>query len=133
MELKDEIRQYRRINGYSQAKFSELCGVSYSAVSRIENGKGGLRYSTAKKIRDVLGSGPCENGGKSIQLVSTRERLPEVSGKYLARVACIHDGMVERVTTTLLFRLRHASWEIDGQNVVTYWAELPEPPKDEWL
>lgn len=133
MELRDEIIEYRRINGYTQTEFAKLCGVMQSTISYIENGKGNLRFPTEKKIREVLGSSPCENRVEYIQWVSIRERLPKTRGPFLVRVANIDGGCVTRTIDFVRFYPDRSKWEIRGPRVVTYWTERLNPPKDEWL
>lgn len=53
-EIGARIRALRKDRGLSLEGLAEKCGVASSALSRIENGKGGGTYRTHKRIADAL-------------------------------------------------------------------------------
>lgn len=54
-EIGARIRSLRKQRGLSLEKLAEKCGVASSALSRIENGKGGGTYRTHQRITEALG------------------------------------------------------------------------------
>lgn len=59
METKtsEKIKELRIKKGLSQRELAESCGISYSNLNRIENGKGEASIETLLKLTKVLGGG----------------------------------------------------------------------------
>jgi HTH-type transcriptional regulator / antitoxin HipB len=52
--LKDVIRQHRKLSGLSQAGLAKLAGVGKTAVFDLEHGKETIQLDTLKKVLGVL-------------------------------------------------------------------------------
>ncbi|MCF0125899.1 MAG: helix-turn-helix transcriptional regulator [Clostridia bacterium] len=52
------IREYRLSHGLTQDKLSEQLDISLKYISRLENGKGGIKTETLIKCINVLGISP---------------------------------------------------------------------------
>lgn len=55
MELKDIMRERRKVFCLTQQDLAEMAQVSMATVKDIERGQGNPSLSTIKKILDVLG------------------------------------------------------------------------------
>lgn len=53
-ELKNVVRQHRRLSGLSQAELAKLAGVGKTVVFDIEHGKESVRFDTLKKVLAAL-------------------------------------------------------------------------------
>lgn len=52
------LKAYRKAQGFSQEDFSEMIGITVSALSKIECGKNYPKYPTIEKIIEVLNIPP---------------------------------------------------------------------------
>lgn len=50
----EQLRMARAAVGLGVRELGEMAGVSFTTISRFENGKSGLQLSTAEAIRKVL-------------------------------------------------------------------------------
>ena len=53
-ELKDIVRQHRRLSGLSQSGLAKLAGVGKTVVYDIEHGKESIQFDTLKKVFEAL-------------------------------------------------------------------------------
>lgn len=53
--LGNEIRKMREGRGYTQSKFSEMCGISRAYYGRIERGEYNVTVEMCQRIADALG------------------------------------------------------------------------------
>ena len=53
-DLKDVVREHRRLSGLSQAELAKLAGVGKTVVFDIEHGKESVQYDTLKKVLAAL-------------------------------------------------------------------------------
>jgi y4mF family transcriptional regulator len=53
-ELKDIVRQHRRVSGLSQSALAKLAGVGKTVVFDIEHGKESVQFDTLKKVLAAL-------------------------------------------------------------------------------
>jgi HTH-type transcriptional regulator / antitoxin HipB len=53
-DLKDVVRQHRRLTGLSQAELAKLAGVGKTVVFDIEHGKESVQFDTLKKVLAAL-------------------------------------------------------------------------------
>ncbi len=53
-DLKNTVRQHRRLSGLSQAELAKLAGVGKTVVFDIEHGKESVRFDTLKKVLAAL-------------------------------------------------------------------------------
>jgi len=53
-ELKDIVRQHRRVSGLSQSELAKLAGVGKTVVFDIEHGKESIQFDTLKKVLAAL-------------------------------------------------------------------------------
>ncbi len=54
-EIGARIRALRKERNLSLEQLAQKCGVAFSALSRIENGKGGGTYRTHRRVSEALG------------------------------------------------------------------------------
>ncbi len=54
IELKDMIKQHRRLSGLTQAELAKLAGVGKTVIFDIEHDKKTVQLDTLKKILNVL-------------------------------------------------------------------------------
>ncbi len=52
--LKDTVRQHRRLSGLTQAQLAKLAGVGKTVVFDIEHGKESVQFDTLKKVLAAL-------------------------------------------------------------------------------
>lgn len=53
--MKDMLREYRIRRGYTLEQLSEICGISWRNLQRIENGKyKGAKFETIQKLFIIL-------------------------------------------------------------------------------
>jgi transcriptional regulator with XRE-family HTH domain len=52
--LAANVKKYRKQAGLSQERLSELCGLHYSYVGRLERNAGNPELSTLKRLADQL-------------------------------------------------------------------------------
>ena len=57
-KLGRRIQELRKQKGLSQEKFSELVGISPSAMSSVETGKSFMSFANLEKTMEVLGVKP---------------------------------------------------------------------------
>ena len=53
-DLKDIVRNHRRLSGLSQAELAKLAGVGKTVVFDIEHGKESIQFDTLKKVLAAL-------------------------------------------------------------------------------
>ena len=53
-ELKDVVREHRRVSGLSQSELAKLAGVGKTVVFDIEHGKESVQFDTLKKVLAAL-------------------------------------------------------------------------------
>ena len=53
-DLKEVIREHRRLSGLSQAGLARLAGVGKTVVFDIEHGKESVQWDTLQKVLGVL-------------------------------------------------------------------------------
>ena len=53
-ELKDIVRQHRRLSGLSQSELAKLAGVGKTVIFDIEHGKESVQFDTLKKVLRAL-------------------------------------------------------------------------------
>jgi len=53
-DLKDIVRNHRRLSGLSQAELAKLAGVGKTVVFDIEHGKESVQFDTLKKVLTAL-------------------------------------------------------------------------------
>ena len=53
-ELKDIVRQHRRLTGLSQSELAKLAGVGKTVIFDIEHGKESVQFDTLKKVLGAL-------------------------------------------------------------------------------
>jgi len=53
-DLKNIVRQHRRLSGLSQAGLAKLAGVGKTVVFDIEHGKESIQFDTLKKVLAAL-------------------------------------------------------------------------------
>jgi y4mF family transcriptional regulator len=53
-DLKDIVREHRRVSGLSQAKLANLAGVGKTVIFDIEHGKESVQFDTLKKVLAAL-------------------------------------------------------------------------------
>jgi len=53
-DLKNIVRQHRRLSGLSQAGLAKLAGVGKTVVFDIEHGKESVQFDTLKKVLTAL-------------------------------------------------------------------------------
>jgi transcriptional regulator with XRE-family HTH domain len=59
-QLGANIRRIRREAGLSQMELSDLCGLHFSEISRLERGRRDAQLSTIVKLARGLGVSPAE-------------------------------------------------------------------------
>lgn len=55
IELKEQLKNFRKAEGLTQKKFADELGISQVHISRIENGSAGLSKSLETKILSIIG------------------------------------------------------------------------------
>ena len=58
IEIGEKIREYRLKNNLTQKELAEELDLTEKYVSRIENGKGGVKIETLTKAMNLLGMSP---------------------------------------------------------------------------
>jgi HTH-type transcriptional regulator / antitoxin HipB len=53
-DLKNVVRQHRRLSGLSQSELARLAGVGKTVVFDIEHGKESVQFDTLKKVLGAL-------------------------------------------------------------------------------
>lgn len=53
-EIKDIVREHRRVSGLSQSELAKLAGVGKTVVFDIEHGKESIQFDTLKKVLAAL-------------------------------------------------------------------------------
>jgi y4mF family transcriptional regulator len=53
-DLKNIIRQHRRLSGLSQSELAKLAGVGKTVIYDIEHGKESIQFDTLKKVLNAL-------------------------------------------------------------------------------
>jgi y4mF family transcriptional regulator len=53
-DLKNVVRQHRRLSGLSQAALAKLAGVGKTVVFDIEHGKESVQFDTLRKVLAAL-------------------------------------------------------------------------------
>ena len=53
-DLKNVVRQHRRLSGLSQAELAKLAGVGKTVIFDIEHGKESVQFDTLKKVLSAL-------------------------------------------------------------------------------
>jgi HTH-type transcriptional regulator / antitoxin HipB len=53
-DLKNVVRQNRRLSGLSQIQLAKLAGVGKTVIFDIEHGKESIQFDTLKKVLAVL-------------------------------------------------------------------------------
>ena len=54
MKIRNRIKKYRKLNGYSQEQLAELIDCSREHIARIENGKINIGLSNFIKLAEVF-------------------------------------------------------------------------------
>ena len=52
--LKNIVREHRRLSGLSQSQLAKLAGVGKTVIFDIEHGKESVQFDTLKKVLDAL-------------------------------------------------------------------------------
>ena len=55
LQLGTLIRERRKSLKITQTELAKLCNLSLNGISKIEQGKSDIRFSTLQKIGDILG------------------------------------------------------------------------------
>ena len=53
-DLKNVVRDHRRLSGLSQSQLAKLAGVGKTVIFDIEHGKESVQFDTLKKVLDAL-------------------------------------------------------------------------------
>jgi len=53
-ELKDIVRQHRRLSGLSQTELAKLAGVGKTVIFDLEHGKESIQFDTLRKVLAAL-------------------------------------------------------------------------------
>jgi y4mF family transcriptional regulator len=53
-DLKNIVREHRRLSGLSQSQLAKLAGVGKTVIFDIEHGKESVRFDTLKKVLTAL-------------------------------------------------------------------------------
>ena len=53
-DLKNIVREHRRLSGLSQSQLAKLAGVGKTVIFDIEHGKESVQFDTLKKVFDAL-------------------------------------------------------------------------------
>lgn len=53
-DLKNVVRQHRRLSGLSQSQLAKLAGVGKTVIFDIEHGKESIQFDTLKKVLGAL-------------------------------------------------------------------------------
>jgi len=53
-DLKNIVREHRRLSGLSQSQLAKLAGVGKTVIFDIEHGKESVQFDTLKKVLDAL-------------------------------------------------------------------------------
>ena len=53
-DLKNVVREHRRLSGLSQSQLAKLAGVGKTVIFDIEHGKESIQFDTLKKVLNAL-------------------------------------------------------------------------------
>jgi transcriptional regulator with XRE-family HTH domain len=103
-ELGDQIADWRRAKGFTQAQLESIAGLAHNALSRIENNQVSPRLTTIERIAAALGLSIEELQFRKPREVPTEVR--EESAEYLVNRLSVLDekrrGSILKAFHTLL-------------------------------
>lgn len=81
MEVRERIKKFRDLRGFSTTELSKLTGISQSTISKLENGKRKVDIELLRKIAEALGISVDRLTGEAVSTI-IEEKLEEYDMTY---------------------------------------------------